>query len=105
MQEFAYNWVQFLPRPTGTENDPGGILGWLYDNHKSAYAVLWLMDKAVDGLLFHDPNHTISYHVALMAREGNPFGAACCALLNLLSPNHCAWALENNEEHCRVFRR
>lgn len=62
-------------------------------NRPQLYLALWAMDKAADGALFDDPNHTISWHVAMMAKVGNPFGIICCDALDVLSPNHCAWAL------------
>ena len=77
-------------------NDPGGIIGFLMEHNPELYIVLWSMDKACDGMLFGDPNHTISWHVAMMAKAGNPFGILCCDALNALSPNHCAWALGGN---------
>jgi hypothetical protein len=76
-------------------NDPHGAIGYLKDNHFSLYEILLLMDKAASGLLFDDPTHTISYHIAMMASVGNPFGLVLCEALNALSPNHCQTALNN----------
>jgi hypothetical protein len=74
------------PAPTNW----GGLLGYIEDHDPNLYVELWLLDCAGSGILFQDPNHTISWHVATLAAAGNPIAKAFCAAFNLLSPNHCA---------------
>lgn len=70
------------------------VISWLQE-FPALYNLLYEVDKAGSGILFGDPNHTISYNVAIRARDGDPLAKAVCEALNLLSPDHCAWALQN----------
>lgn len=79
--------------PAPTRDQWGGALGWIEDNHPDLYIELWLIDRATSGLLFMDPNHTISWNVATRAQAGDPIAKAICQALNALSPNHCAEVL------------
>ena len=69
--------------------------------HPMLYTELYALDKAGSGIIFGDPTHTISYNIAVRAQAGNVVAKAACQALNLLSPDHCAWAL-GNESLCRL---
>lgn len=87
-----------LTKVWGTPPDPanwGGILGWLEQNHPNMYMELWLLDKAADGVLFLDPNHTLSWNIAMAAKAGNPIAKLICDALNGLSPNHCQVVIDS----------
>jgi hypothetical protein len=71
----------------------GGLLGWIEDRFPNVYTELWLIDRACSGILFGDPNHTLSWNIATEAAAGNPIAVAICDALNALSPNHCANSL------------
>lgn len=79
------------PAP-GPENW-GGILGYIEDHNPNLYLELWLLDRAGSGILFLDPNHTISWNLATRAKAGDPIAKAFCEALNALSPDHCARVL------------
>lgn len=70
-------------------------LGNFISKHENLLAELVLLDKALSGILFHDPQHTISYNIAIAARAGNPLAKELCLALNVLSPNHCENAIKN----------
>lgn len=72
----------------------GSVISWL-QQYPELYNFLYELDKAGSGLFFSDPNHTISYNIAVAAQNGNALAEAACEMLNLLSPNHCEWALEH----------
>lgn len=76
------------------------IISWLQE-YPEVYAFLYEADKAGSGIFFGDPNHTISYNIAIRAKAGDAWAIAACQVLNLLSPDHCAWAL-SNEALCRI---
>ena len=59
------------------------------------YAICYWIDRAGAVLIFWDPNHTISYNIAIRAKAGEGWAIDMCGVLNLLSPNHCEWALQN----------
>ena len=61
------------------------------------YAFLYIMDKAGSGVIFGDASHTISYNIAIRAKAGNELCIELCQVLNILSPDHCAWALSNEK--------
>src|ERR1039458_7619068 len=71
--------------PAGT--NWGGVLGWIENNFPNVYTELWLIDRACSGILFGDPNHTLSWNIATEAVAGNPIAVAICQALNALSPN------------------
>ena len=72
-------------------------LSWLEANHKTLYHLLWMEDKAAGGLIFNDPNfNTISYNVAIRARDGNLICKMVCEALNLLQANHCQQVLQTH---------
>lgn len=70
------------------------VISWL-QGYPELYNLLYELDKAGSGVFFGDPDHTISYNIAIRARDGDPLAIAACQALNLLSPDHCAWALQN----------
>lgn len=76
-------------------NDPGGVIGWLQQHHPTLLNLLLLTDEFYSGLIFQDiTTHTISWHIAMMAKAGNPIAKMACEALNGLSPHHCQKALE-----------
>lgn len=81
--------------PAPTSDQWGGALGWVEDNHPNLYLELWLLDRATDGILFADPQHTLSWNIAERAARGNPIAKALCDGLNALSPNHCQVVLKS----------
>jgi len=80
--------------PAPSPENWGGILGYIEEHDPNLYIELWLIDRASDGILFGDPNHTISWHIATLAKAGNPVAQALCKAFDLLSPDHCQHALE-----------
>lgn len=85
-----------LERVLGPAPDPnnwGGILGYIEEHDPNLYVELWLLDKAGSGILFSDPNHTISWNIATRAAAGDRVAQAICEALNGLSPDHCAKTL------------
>jgi len=66
------------------------IIAWLQKNHPHLLEELMLIDRATDGALLRHPEHTLSYNIAIAARNGNPGAQALCEALNQLSPDHCA---------------
>ena len=79
-----------------TNESWGGLLGWIQHDDPQLYVELWLLDRATDGLLFGDPNHTLSYTIATRARAGDPLAKILCDGLNALSPDHCSKTLAAN---------
>ena len=78
------------------------VISWLQD-YPALYGLLYALDKEGSGFLFGDPNHTISWNIAMRAKAGDPLAIAACEALNTLSPDHCAWALQN-EPLLRIVR-
>lgn len=72
----------------------GGILGYIEEHNPDLYVELWLLDRATSGLLFRDPNHTLSWNIATRARAGDPLAIELCKALNALSPAHCERVLD-----------
>lgn len=77
--------------------DWGGFLGEIETRHPEMYRLLWLIDRAGDGVLFGNPNQTISRTVAERAKTGNEIAKLLCDGFNLLSPNHCEKVLQSND--------
>jgi hypothetical protein len=78
----------------GQEIDPGGVIGWLQEYDPTLLLKLLLLDEFWSSVLFDDSTtHTISWHIATLAKNGNAVCQELCQLLNVLSPNHCANAL------------
>jgi len=69
------------------------IIQWLESKHPHLAEELKLLDRATDGALFGEPNHTLSYNIAKAAQGSNLAARRLCHLLTVLSPNHCANAL------------
>ena len=67
------------------------------------YADLHYLDEQGSGLIFGDNSHTMSYEIAIRAQAGNPLCVELCQVLNLLSPDHCVWAI-SNETLLRIAR-
>jgi hypothetical protein len=67
------------------------------------YNALHYLDEQGSGVLFGDNSHTISYEIAIRAQAGNQLCVDLCQVLNLLSPDHCAWAI-SNETLLRIAR-
>jgi hypothetical protein len=65
------------------------------------YAIAYWVDRGGAVLIFQDPDHTISYNIAIRAKEGDEWAIEACKALNALSPSHCEWAL-SNEALCRI---
>lgn len=63
--------------------------------YPALYFIAYWGDRGGSLIIFHDPNHTISWNIATMAKNGDPIAKKMCQALNLLSPDHCAWALQN----------
>lgn len=61
------------------------------------YAIAYWGDRGASLIIFLDPHHTVSYNIAIRAKAGDPLAIELCQALNLLSPDHCAWALQNEE--------
>lgn len=92
--------AKFILNVESTEperTDWGGFLGEIENKYPAMYRLLWLIDRAGDGVLFGNPNQTISRTVAERARAGNEIAKLLCASFNLLSPNHCEKVLESND--------
>jgi len=71
------------------------IVDWLKANHPQLLEELLLLDRVTDGALLDDPEHTLSYNIAMAASRGNWIAKGMCEVLNELSPNHCANAIAN----------
>jgi hypothetical protein len=69
------------------------IIEWLQRNNPQLLEELMLLDRATDGALFGEPNHTLSYNIAMAAQKGNFVAKLLCHVLNILSPNHCVSAI------------
>jgi hypothetical protein len=75
--------------------DPDGILGWLKQHHPTLFNLAFLTDETWSAIIFDDTDpHTISWHVAVRAKNGDLIAQMICEALNLLSSNHCKHALE-----------
>lgn len=81
----------------------GSVISVL-QGYPALYAFLHQLDAMGAGVLFDNNNgHTISYEIAIRAKSGNQLCGELCQVLNLLSPDHCAWAL-SNETLLRIAR-
>lgn len=69
------------------------IVAWLRKHHPQLLDELLLLDRLTDGMLLADPEHTLSYNIAMAAQRGHWLAKLACHALNELSPNHCAIAL------------
>ena len=65
------------------------------------YAIAYWLDRGGAAIIFADPSHTISWNIATRANAGDPVAIEMCEALDLLSPSHCAWSLQN-EALCRI---
>lgn len=87
--------MQIHGRTVTADNDPESVLDWLRQHHPTLLNLLFLQDEFVSGLIFDDTDpHTISWHIATMAKNGSLIGKLVCEALNALSPEHCKHALE-----------
>jgi hypothetical protein len=67
---------------------------WLRQNFPTFWNTLLLEDEKLGGIIFQDPQHrTISWHIATLAKAGNPVAKLGCEILNLYQPDHCAKVL------------
>lgn len=56
--------------------------------------LLLALDQFGNALLLGDPNETISRRTARAWIAGHRWAKILCQILNVISKNHCAWALE-----------
>ena len=76
--------------------DPDKVLGWLQEHCPTLLLELLLSDEFWSAVLFDDKQvHTISWHIATLAKAGNPVAQKLCQMLNVLSTDHCQAALES----------
>ena len=93
-REQAVAWRAMQIHGHEVTNDPEGVLGWLKAHHPTLLNLLLLTDEFWSGIVFQDETtHTISWHIAMMAKHGNVVAMMACEALELLSKNHCANAL------------
>ena len=57
----------------------GGILGEIQAKDPNLYVELYLLDKLMNGILFHDPNTTISWEIATRAQKQVTHWQSKCA--------------------------
>lgn len=75
-------------------DDPGGVWGWLENHDPNLCVELLLTDQFWSAIIFHDAIvHTLSWHIACLARGGLTAAQKACSALNFLSPDHCAQAI------------
>jgi hypothetical protein len=66
------------------------LIAWLQKHHPHLLEELMLIDRATDGAFLGHPEHTLSYNIAVAARNGNPMAQELCKALNQLSADHSA---------------
>lgn len=55
--------------------------------------LLLAFDQFANALLLGDPNETISRRTARARNSGEAWAKALCSVLNIISKDHCTWAL------------